>query len=121
MISLQTAVNVVVSFVVVFTTPYLMKPAYADLGPNLGYLWGGFAILGAVWIWFCMPELKGRNLEEIDELFEKKLPAWQFHKYETTGLSHDVAVIQNAPNTKSAVIELEDVQREAAEKNRSAV
>lgn len=25
-----------------------------------------------------MPELKGRTLEEIDELFERRIPAWKF-------------------------------------------
>lgn len=50
----QTALNVVVSFVVVFVTPYLLS----DLGSNLAYIWAGFAVLSSVWCWFCMPELK---------------------------------------------------------------
>lgn len=40
-----------------------------------------------------MPELKGRNLEEIDQLFDAKVPAWRFSRFETTGPSHDVAVM----------------------------
>lgn len=31
-----------------------------------------------------MPELKGRTLEEIDELFSNKVPAWKFKNYKTT-------------------------------------
>lgn len=31
-----------------------------------------------------MPELKGRTLEEIDELFVSKVPAWKFKTYQTT-------------------------------------
>lgn len=31
-----------------------------------------------------MPELKGRTLEEIDELFLNKVPPWQFKNYKTT-------------------------------------
>lgn len=31
-----------------------------------------------------MPELKGRTLEEIDELFVNNVPAWQFKTYQTT-------------------------------------
>lgn len=58
--ALATAVNVVVGFVVVFTTPYLLSAPYANLGPNLGYVWGGFAAVGALWVWLCMPELKVR-------------------------------------------------------------
>lgn len=87
-----TAMNVVVGFIVVFTTPYLLSPPYANLGPKLGYIWGAFAALGAVWVWFFMPELKGRNLEEMDQMFEAKIPAWKFSSFETQGLSHEVAL-----------------------------
>lgn len=101
----STAMNVVVGFVVVFTTPYLLSSPYANLGPNLGYVWGGFAALGAVWVWFCMPELKGRNLEEIDQLFAAKIPARKFASFETTGMSHDMAVLENENNPKDGTME----------------
>lgn len=79
-----TAINVVVGFVVVFTTSYLLSSPYANLGPKLGYIWGACAAIGAVWAWFCMPELKGRSLEEIDQLFAAKIPAWRFSSVKTT-------------------------------------
>jgi MFS transporter, SP family, sugar:H+ symporter len=100
-----TAINVVVGFIVVFTTPYLLSAPYANLGPNLGYVWGGFAALGAVWVWFFMPEFKGRNLEEIDQLFDANLPAWKFASYETTGMSHDIATLENNKNIKAGLVE----------------
>lgn len=37
-----------------------------------------------VFFFFCMPELKGRTLEEIDELFANRVPAWKFKSYQTT-------------------------------------
>lgn len=37
---------------------------------------------------------QGRNLEEIDQLFEANLPAWRFDKFETDGLSHDVVALE---------------------------
>ncbi|CZR58239.1 uncharacterized protein PAC_08130 [Phialocephala subalpina] len=109
--AVATAVNVVVGFVVVFTTPYLLSAPYANLGPNLGYVWGGFAALGAVWVWFCMPELKDRNLEEIDQLFEAKLPAWKFGAFETKGMAHEMAMLKNGEGKVEAMgLDLEEVE-----------
>lgn len=78
----QTAINVVVSFLVVFTSPYML----AILSAKLAYVWMGGAILSATWAWLCLPELRNRSLEEVDELFEAELLAWRFENYQTTGL-----------------------------------
>lgn len=34
-------------------------------------------------VWFLVPETKGRTYTELDELFERRIPAWKFHKTET--------------------------------------
>lgn len=139
--AISTAVNVIVSFVVVFTTPYLLK----DLGPKLAYLWMAFSFAGSVWVWFFMPELKvryfllsnpyycfhlltrisqGRNLEEVDQLFEAKIPAWKFTEFETVGLTHDVSAMEQgmSPSKIAGTVELDEVappqqQQEAQPKN----
>lgn len=87
----QTALNVVVGFVVVFVTPYLLR----SIGSGTAYIWGGFAILSSIWAFFFMPELKGRNLEEIDQLFEANISARKFSDYETGGLTHELALRDN--------------------------
>jgi MFS transporter, SP family, sugar:H+ symporter len=102
----QTALNVVVSFVVVYTTPYLLSTPGANLGPKLGYIWAGFAFVGAVWVWFCMPELKGRSLEEVDELFAAKLPAWKFKSYKTHGRFE----VEMSPEEKEGKKEIEHTE-----------
>ena len=102
----STALNVVVGFVVVFVTPYLLR----SIGSGTAYIWGGFAILSAVWAVFFMPELKGRNLEEIDQLFEADLPAWKFQKYETGGLTHELAMRENNQTSAKAVDDEPDVE-----------
>ncbi|KAM0210990.1 hypothetical protein ACHAQD_010455 [Fusarium lateritium] len=102
--ALATAINVVVGFVVVFCTPYGLR----QFGSALAYIWAGFSFLSSVWAWFFMPELKGRNLEEIDQLFDANLPAWKFSKFETEGLTHELAVLENNADSKEAdKIELE--------------
>jgi hypothetical protein len=36
-------------------------------------------------VYFYLPEIKNRTLEEIDEMFEAKLPARKFRKYVCVG------------------------------------
>ena len=38
-------------------------------------------------MYFYLPEIKNRTLEEIDEMFEARLPARKFRKYVCTGRS----------------------------------
>ncbi|KAL2205182.1 hypothetical protein CC79DRAFT_1371000 [Sarocladium strictum] len=45
-----------------------------------GFLYGGFALIGAIWAYFRLPELKGRTYEEMDILFEQRIPAKDFAK-----------------------------------------
>lgn len=107
--AIATAFNVVVGFVVVYTTPYLLSTPGANLGAKLGYIWAGFAGVGAIWVWFFMPELKGRGLEEIDELFAAKLPAWRSKKFVGSGLGGAVANSKEDAMQKEQVEEVEKV------------
>jgi SP family sugar:H+ symporter-like MFS transporter len=51
----------------------------------LGWIWGPSCFLTVAWVYFYLPEIKNRTLEEIDEMFEAKLPARQFRKYVCVG------------------------------------
>jgi SP family general alpha glucoside:H+ symporter-like MFS transporter len=46
-----------------------------------GFFWFGAALLTLVWAAFRMPETKGRSYEELDLMFEAKLPSRKFKKY----------------------------------------
>lgn len=41
-----------------------------------------------------LPEIKGRSLEEIDELFQKNISVWEFPRYEcaSSTRAHEAAV-----------------------------
>ena len=53
-------------------------------GAKYAFVWAGTNVLCFFFFFFCMPELKGRSLEEIDELFERQVPAWKFKSARTT-------------------------------------
>lgn len=54
------------------------------------------------------PETTGRSLEELDELFEKHVPARKFSRFVTTGAGHRVAELEaskdvSAPSQEPAL------------------
>jgi MFS transporter, SP family, sugar:H+ symporter len=65
------------NFVVTFTLPYLVQPAAANLGPRVGFIYGSISVIIIILIFFFVPEMTGRSLEEIDEMVEAKVPAWR--------------------------------------------
>ena len=52
---------------------------------GIGWIWGPSCFITVIWIYFFLPEIKNRTLEEIDEMFEARLPARKFRKYVCTG------------------------------------
>ncbi|RYP82355.1 hypothetical protein DL770_005614 [Monosporascus sp. CRB-9-2] len=50
-----------------------------------GYIWAPSCVIAALWVYFFLPEVKGRSLEEIDEMFEARVPARKFASYRCTG------------------------------------
>ena len=65
---LAAAVGFLAAWLTTFTAPYFINPDSLNWGPKYGYIWFPSAIIGAVWVYFFLPELKGRTLEEVDEM-----------------------------------------------------
>lgn len=62
-------------FTTSFTFPYLLNPPYANLRSRVGFVFAPFCALGVVFVYFCVPDLSRRSLEEIEEIFRMKVPA----------------------------------------------
>ncbi|KAF2092639.1 MFS transporter [Rhizodiscina lignyota] len=80
---LAAAVGFLGAWLATFTAPYFINPDSLNWGPKYGYIWAPSCFVTAIWLWFFFPEVKGRTLEEIDELFEARIPARKFRTYET--------------------------------------
>lgn len=56
-----------------YSSPYLLNAPYANLGAKVGFIWGGLCIFFLLFSIFFVPELKGRSLEETEEMFDTHL------------------------------------------------
>lgn len=101
------AVGFAGAWLATFTAPYFINPDALNWGPEYGkssyptqypqpymcvmlthragWIWGPSCFVTAVWVYFYLPEIKNRTLEEIDEMFEARLSARKFRKYVCTG------------------------------------
>ncbi|KAI0385631.1 sugar transporter [Hypomontagnella monticulosa] len=55
-----------------------LSPIEWNWGPKAAFFWAGTNIIFTTWIFFRLPETKGRTYAELDILFENKIPARKF-------------------------------------------
>ncbi|KAF2471153.1 monosaccharide transporter-like protein [Lindgomyces ingoldianus] len=82
---LAAAIGFLFAWLTTFTAPYFINPASLNWGPRYGFIWFPSCIIAATWVFFFLPEVKGRTLEEIDEMFEARLSARKFAGYVCVG------------------------------------
>ncbi|KAH0129071.1 hypothetical protein KCU90_g15790, partial [Aureobasidium melanogenum] len=61
--------------------PYLTEVQYANLGPNIFWIWGGFCWIAVVFVWSFIYETKDLSLEEVNELYNTVGKAWKSKSY----------------------------------------
>ncbi|KAF6840437.1 maltose permease [Colletotrichum plurivorum] len=62
--------------------PYLINPDQANLGAKICFVFFGLSVPMCVYLYFCLPEMKGRNYLELQEMFQKGVPAREFKTYQ---------------------------------------
>lgn len=98
---LAAAVGFLGAWITTFTAPYFINPASMNWGPKYGYIWAPSCAIAVLWVLIFLPETKGRTLEEIDEMFEKRLPARGFRKYVCVGHTADAPKGDERPASSS--------------------
>ncbi|KAF7540481.1 hypothetical protein G7054_g1321 [Neopestalotiopsis clavispora] len=58
--------------------PYLVNAEEANLGAKSGLIFFGFSVVLGLLCFFCIPETKGKTFDELDALFEARVPARKF-------------------------------------------
>ncbi|RFN54474.1 mfs transporter, sp family, general alpha glucoside:h+ symporter [Fusarium flagelliforme] len=90
----RAAYNASNIFVNVMTNYQLSSTAW-NWGARTAYFWAGTCLISAIWVYFRLPEPRGRTYAELDLLFERRVSARKFastkidpySEHDTTGLS----------------------------------
>lgn len=98
-------INWIVDYGITKATPKMMT----HMGWGTFLLYAVLTYIGAVFVYFCMPELKGRSIESMDDLFQRSIWSMWKHAYPTEEekTRHDVQdkVLQQAQDEEKGTVE----------------
>ncbi|KAF6816665.1 MFS maltose permease [Colletotrichum sojae] len=86
----RAAYNASNIFVNVMTNYQLSSTAW-NWGARTAFFWAGTCLLSSIWVYFRVPEPKGRTYAELDVLFEHGVPARQFAKTKIDPYSQELS------------------------------
>ncbi|CRG83368.1 Maltose permease MAL31 [Talaromyces islandicus] len=91
-IAISTAVQAGANIVFTVVLPYMINSDQGDWRGKTGFLFGGISLLCYVWCFFRLPESKGRTFEELDILFERKVPPRKFKNHDLLAIEENTHV-----------------------------
>ncbi|KAL2844343.1 general substrate transporter [Aspergillus pseudoustus] len=90
-----------------FVNPYVQSA----LGGSVTFIYGAFSVVAAVWVWLLVPETRGRSLEELDDMFQAKVPTREFRNYVCTGLGAEITNLDGGQRMEDKA-EVEWIEKE---------
>ncbi|KAL6890046.1 general substrate transporter [Trichoderma evansii] len=66
-----------------WSVSYMISPDAGNLGVKAVYVWAGLLAPTTILLYLYYPETYGRTYWELDELYERKIPAWKFKNTQT--------------------------------------
>ncbi|KAI1412546.1 general substrate transporter [Hypoxylon sp. FL1857] len=93
-----------------FCSPYFINPEDLNWGAKYAYIWAASNFCCLVFFYLCVPETKGRTLEEIDELFANRVSVRNFSSFQTTIGAEALEVVEhNIPGSEKKLTATEYV------------
>jgi len=85
----------------------VLNPEHLGWGAKINYIYGPSCMLIAVFTFFFVPEAKDRTLEELDEMFHKKISVFKSKSYVCTGeaVAHSFAADEKQGATVTDQVE----------------
>jgi MFS transporter, SP family, general alpha glucoside:H+ symporter len=79
--------------VVSIIAPRMLNPQAWNWGGRAAFFWAGTSLVAMTWIFFRLPEPKGRTYSELEILFERRTPARQFSQVVIEPLESDETLV----------------------------
>jgi hypothetical protein len=79
-VGLTTVTQSLWGLIMNFAIPYAVNPDQGNLKGKVGFILGGTSLASTIWVYFCVPELKGLTFSEIDERFKRNIKTRAFQK-----------------------------------------
>ncbi|KAK7224294.1 hypothetical protein V2G26_012297 [Clonostachys chloroleuca] len=95
--SLAVTIQYLTGIIFNYCVPLMLSNQYAGWGQKTGLFFAGLTVIYLIPIIFWFPETKGRTYTELDELFERRVPAWRFASTKT---AHQAEVEAKAQEEK---------------------
>ncbi|PGG98535.1 hypothetical protein AJ80_09514 [Polytolypa hystricis UAMH7299] len=86
--SLYNISNIVINVL----TNYQLGTTAWNWGARSAYFWAGTCLVSTVWVFFRLPEPKGRTYGELDLLFEHRVPARMFKHTKVDPYAHGLQI-----------------------------
>ena len=109
-LSMTTASNWLLNWAIAYATPYMVNSGEgnANLQSKVFFVWGGFCLICAFFVYFLIYETKGLSLEQVDELYAKTSKAWQSKAFRPTVSYAEVEQAREASGRHMSLAEMED-------------
>lgn len=80
------------------------------MGGRIAFIWMGFSVFAIIFCAFFVPEFKGRSLEELDILFDNRVPAHRFNSYKIADVMAPVVAEGEKNGGKATELKLENAR-----------
>lgn len=86
------AVSTASNWIFNFALGYFVPPAFKNIQWKSYMIFGVFCFAMTVHVFLAFPESRGKTLEEVDEIFNSGLPAWQSRELTRSSRLDELAI-----------------------------
>ncbi|KAK5129219.1 hypothetical protein LTR08_003743 [Meristemomyces frigidus] len=84
-IAISTGINALINVACAVGIPYALNPDQGNLRGKLAFVFFGATLPCLVWCFLALPEGKGRTFDELDLMFQRRVPTKMFKNYDFEG------------------------------------